>query len=222
MTIQDIYEKYHVPPHLQMHMLRVTVVVNLIGEKVLGLSPDEMSAVLTASLFHDMWNILKFDMSVYPAVREPEGVAYRQGVQEQWRQYGATEHEATMTVASEVWLCSEALAVLDPLVTLPATHNAKTAWRLVKLCEYADGRVWPFGLVSLEERFEDLLHRDMKNFTLSETHVREKHKECLQALQSIEQELFVWAAFGPEDIDGDVVERLVEGFRGYEVVVGGE
>lgn len=217
MTIQEIYDTYHVPPHLQLHMLRVAGVVQVICEKILDLSPCERDAVLIACLFHDMWNILKFDMTLYPDVREPEGIPYRQGVQEQWKQYGETEHEATMTVAREVWISPSMLEILEPFVLNSAVENTKNAWFLVRFCEYVDGRVWPFGLLSLQERFDDLLERDMRNFTLSEEEVRKKHKECLHALQSIEDEIFAWSEFRPEDVDGEVVESLVEEFRTHRV-----
>ena len=53
MNIIDIYNKYHLPENLQMHMLRVAACSNLIIDNWNGQTIDKES-IIRVSLLHDM------------------------------------------------------------------------------------------------------------------------------------------------------------------------
>ena len=58
MNIIDIYNKYHLPENLQMHMLRVAACSNLIVDNWNGQKLDKES-IIRVSLLHDMGNMVK-------------------------------------------------------------------------------------------------------------------------------------------------------------------
>ena len=62
MNILDIYNKYHLPENLQMHMLRVAACSNLIIDNWAGDELDK-SAIIRVCLLHDMGNIVKIKES---------------------------------------------------------------------------------------------------------------------------------------------------------------
>ena len=52
MNIIDIYNKYHLPENLQMHMLRVAACSNLIIDNWKGIEIDK-DAIIRVCLLHD-------------------------------------------------------------------------------------------------------------------------------------------------------------------------
>ena len=58
MNIIDIYNKYHLPENLQMHMLRVAACSNLIIDNWKGIEIDK-DAIIRVCLLHDMGNMVK-------------------------------------------------------------------------------------------------------------------------------------------------------------------
>ena len=59
MNILEIYNKYHLPENLQMHMLRVAACSNLIIDNWNGLDIDKQ-AIIRVCLLHDMGNMVKY------------------------------------------------------------------------------------------------------------------------------------------------------------------
>ena len=58
MNIIEIYNKYHLPENLQMHMLRVATCSKMIIDNWNGPKIDKKS-IIRVSLLHDMGNILE-------------------------------------------------------------------------------------------------------------------------------------------------------------------
>ena len=58
MNILQIYNKYHLPENLQMHMLRVAACSNLIMDNWNGSDIDKQ-AIIRVCLLHDMGNMVK-------------------------------------------------------------------------------------------------------------------------------------------------------------------
>ena len=81
-TVQQIYNEYRLMPTLQLHQLRVAGVAKIIADSFNG-EIDKESIVL-ACLFHDMGNIIKFDLKNFPEYNQPEGIEYWQKVQSEF------------------------------------------------------------------------------------------------------------------------------------------
>ena len=62
MNILKIYNQYHLPENLQMHMLRVAACTNLILDNWMGKTIDR-KAITRVSLLHDMGNMVKIRKS---------------------------------------------------------------------------------------------------------------------------------------------------------------
>src|SRR3989338_7998938 len=102
-TPREIYAAYTIMPSLQMHQLRVAAVGKLICEHFN--KPVNKKDVVLACLFHDMGNILKFELAMFPEFTEPEGVDYWESVKDKYRKkYGDDEHSATQEIMREIGL----------------------------------------------------------------------------------------------------------------------
>ena len=97
MTVQEAYDRYRITPALQLHQLRAAGVARILCEHHPGVK-DTKSPVI-ACLFHDMGNIIKFDLDALPAFLEPQGLSYWQGVKDEYiAKYGTDEHIATYAI----------------------------------------------------------------------------------------------------------------------------
>ncbi len=153
-NIQQIYDQYQIMANLQQHMLRVTAVAKIICDH-LSL-PVDTDSVVRACLLHDMGNILKFDLSVFPEFLEPLGAAYWQGIKTDFSlKFGKLVHPATIKIATELGASQR----VKELITAINFNQEKANWTSSdfgrKICAYADMRVAPTGVTSLDERLAD-------------------------------------------------------------------
>lgn len=150
--ITEIYQHYHTPESLQWHQLRVAAVAT----QIVGME----SPCVTASLLHDLGNLVKFDLSENARVIDPSlhTPFWREKQKEIKARYGTNSHQATTAMLKE-------MRVPEPIIELVRGIDASTIASLTEssleqqICEYADLRVTPRGVVSLEERLEDLRER---------------------------------------------------------------
>src|SRR6185436_9316657 len=102
-TPREIYAQYKIMPNLQLHQLRVAAVGKLICDNFE--EPINNSDVVLACLFHDMGNIVKFKLEVFPDALQPEGLEYWQKQKEDVIQkYGPEQHEVSEKIAKEIGL----------------------------------------------------------------------------------------------------------------------
>src|SRR3989344_4621725 len=153
-TAQEIYEQYKIMPSLQLHHLRVASVGKLLSGSVK--KPVDAHAVILACLFHDMSNIIKSNLKYFPDFCEPEGVAYWEQVKQEYvEKYGSDHHAATVGIVKEVGLPRRAVELIEgvgysKLETILAGEDLEQ-----KICEYADTRVGPHGVLPLKERLAE-------------------------------------------------------------------
>ena len=117
-TPRELYAQYRIMPKLQLHQLRVTAVAQTIC-KVFAERVDERT-VVTACLFHDMGNIIKFDLTKFPDFLEPEGLEHWSQVKKEFEEkYGFDQHAATLMIARELGLSVPVLECIDSRRTRP-------------------------------------------------------------------------------------------------------
>lgn len=158
-NIQEIYSYFQIPPGLQRHMYIVTTVGKYICDSWQG-PPINKQAIITALLLHDLGNLIKFDLSenaiiLDPVLHEP---AWR-GIQRKLiKKYGTSAHKATLKMAKEIITDSLVLELIDGM---DATNLEKIFQKSLEhqICEYADMRVIPDGISSLEKRLTDIHDR---------------------------------------------------------------
>ena len=106
MNIIDIYNKYHLPENLQMHMLRVAACSNLIIDNWNGPKIDKES-IIRVSLLHDMGNMVKIpeDFS-----KDEEFIKIRK---KYFEKYGTNDHEINLEIGKQEGLTEKEIVILD-------------------------------------------------------------------------------------------------------------
>ncbi len=201
--ITELYKSYQIMGNLELHMLRVTGVAKEICSHI-SESVDTEN-ILKACLLHDMGNILKFDLSVFPEFLEPQGLAYWQGVKSDFeKKYGKLVHPATVKIAHEIGASERVIELIDAISFNRAKQNWESHDFGHKICAYADMRVAPFSVVSMKERLED----GQKRYAASTfTYVMGSY------LKKIETQIFEKCDIRPEDITESVVAEHFDELR---------
>lgn len=216
-TARDIYREYKIMPSLQLHQLRVAAVAKLVCENFE--QPIDEHSVTLACLFHDMGNILKFDLTVFSDFVQPEGIEYWQGIKEEFAsKYGNDQHAASLRIAREIGLSDTVAACID-IVAFSKIEEllASGSWEQ-KVCEYADARVAPTGVLPLEERLEEGRKRYMgRSVKTGVVAPRERFDALLAAGRKLEKQIFEHSRIQPEDITDAAVAPVVEELRNYSI-----
>lgn len=211
MTIQDIYKTYRITPALQLHQYRVASIGKYLSSHIAE-GKSEQREIVMACLLHDMGNIIKFNMNLFPEFFQPEGVEYWQGVKDDFiKKYGTDEHIATVEIAKEVLKDIKGkdriLDLIDAIGFSNAKRNAESRDYGWKIAAYADMRVEPQGVTTLESRLSD----GNKRFKLNKPGIS-RHDffvEMSGYLHTIQQQLFEGLDFTPESITEETVQPIM-------------
>ena len=211
MLITEIYKKYRVTPQLQEHHLRVAAVAKQICDN-LSVNIDK-ETIIKACLIHDLGNILKFDLTRFPEFLEPEGLEYWEKVKaDVVSKYGTgDEHEVTMKMAKEIGVSVDVIDCVDHFGFSQAIDNQRRPLKN-QICAYADMRVGPHAVVSLEQRLEDGRKR-YQNHKYSKAMNSE---ELALALKNIEEQIFSKATIKPTDITNETIAPIIKELQAYE------
>jgi hypothetical protein len=219
MSVQEIYERYRIMPGLQLHQLRVAGVARMIGE-ARGDVTDARDIII-ACLFHDMGNIIKSDLERFPEFLEPKGFAYWEQVKKDYlEKYGNDEHHATVEIARDIPLPAPIIVLVEGVGFSSLEYIRDQAPLAQKICEYADLRVGPHGVLSMEARIEDARIRYQHKFDSTIDEVRARFAQLLDAARGVEEQLFAGLSIGPSEITEEGVSAFFEEFRKYEIKEG--
>ncbi len=214
MKITQIYQRYQLMPGLQLHQLRVAAVAETIAGKFDQLAIDK-EAVVAACLLHDLANIIKFDLSCFPEMLKPEGLAYWQQVQQEMiRDYGHNEERATNLIIEELGVPERVRQLVQAIGFASAEENLLSSDLAKKVCAYSDMRVAPWGIVSLEDRIEDLAER----YPVDQKNSAKTFQIFSQALRQIEQQLFNYLDLRPEDITTELESGKIDDLREFVIL----
>ena len=208
MNILRIYNKYHLPENLQMHMLRVAACSNLIIDNWNG--PDiDKQAIIRVNLLHDMGNMVKIpeDFS-----KDEEFIKIRK---EYFDKYGTNDHEINLEIGKQEGLTEKELTILDGKRSRKNEETLKSNSYERKICAYCDQRVAPNGVVSIKERLEDAKVR-YKNKPLSVWSNEEKANHLIECSLGIEKQIMKHCKLNPEDINDESIRKYIEMLKKYE------
>jgi hypothetical protein len=230
MTILEVYEKYNIMPQLQEHQLRVAAVGKIICDNLTEsidadkLVPDSDPGsarysldIVTACLLHDIGNIIKFDLSKTKAMLNADlDLEYWQKVKDKFvEKYGSDEHVASVAIARELGVSERVLELVDCVGFHQAEDNLKSGDLGKQICAYADMRVMPKGITSLQERFADLriryAHRQNEWGGQDKRDIFEKN------LVEIEKQIFEKCSILPGDITDERVKKYVLELKGFSL-----
>ncbi len=211
--ITDIYRRYNILENIQQHQFRVAGVAMLICEMLQKEKGDALSLnrkeIVTACLLHDMGNILKIPLenTLFPETLEPKGLRYWQEIKREFSEkYGSTDHEATMTIVRELSVPKRVIELVDSIGFVQAPENARSDNLDQKICMYADMRVDPWGVVSLEERLADARRRYHGERSLVP---QSQVVDFEEALRVIEKQIFSGSSVYPEFISVQSTENTL-------------
>jgi len=212
--ITEIYTEYKIPPNLQRHMLWVAAIATIICDNFEEPLPKE--DIVTACLLHDMGNIVKYELGYFPEFMEPQGLAYWQNVQNEFREkYSADEHKITFLIAKE-------LGLSDRIVELASGNGFQLLCMCrdsedipMKMMHYCDNRVGPYGILSYDERMEEAKNRykNRKDNNLTE----EERQKFVACGRDIEKQIFAKCKIKPEDINDETVKPIIEKLKDFVI-----
>lgn len=159
--IRQIYREYKIPPNLQLHMIRAASVGAFFADHWKEKNQLNNIAIIQALLLHDMGNIIKFDFKYSHLLGEEEkNVEYWKKVQQEFKdKYGDDEHQATSQIAKEVGIGDEAFELLNAIGSSKLHKALETDnWNKKIVC-YCDFRVDPHGVVTVNQRFDEIISR---------------------------------------------------------------
>ncbi len=214
-NILEIYKEYKILPMLAMHQLRVASVVSLFLDNLKIDSEIDKESLLTAALLHDMGNIAKMQLNVFPEECEPEGVEYWEGIKEEFcKKYGSTDHEATTNILKELNVKEEVINLIDSIGHTRFCDQLKDDNLAAKIINYADTRVGPFGVLSYEDRMQEVSvrYRTYKTFI-----GEEKHQKAVACGREVEKYLFANSKIRPEDINDTSIAPIIEELKGFMI-----
>ena len=209
MNILEIYNKYHLPENLQMHMLRVTVCTNLILDNWAG-KPIDRKAITRVSLLHDMGNMVKIPEE---EIRDKDLIEIRR---KYFEEYGTNDHAINMVIGKEEGLTNKELEILDGKRSRKNEQTAKSDNYEIKICAYCDQRVAPDGVVSLRERLEDAKRR-YKDKPLSVWSNEEKANQLIKCALEIEEQIMKYCNLEPGDINNQSIQIYIDRLKEYEI-----
>ena len=209
MNILQIYNKYHLPENLQIHMLRVAACSNLIIDNWNGPEIDKQE-IIRICLLHDMGNMVKIpeDFS-----KDEEFIKIRK---KYFDKYGTKDHEINLDIGKQEGLSEKELTILDGKRSRKNEETLKSNSYERKICAYCDQRVAPNGVVSIKERLEDAKVR-YKNKPSSVWSNEEKANYLIECSLGIEKQIMEHCRLKPEDINDVSIKEYIEKLKEYNI-----
>lgn len=219
MNISDVYKKYQIMPQLAEHQLKVAGVAKLVCDN--SAQKQEADDIIAACLLHDMGNVIKFDLSVtdrlLPGRFSSEELAFWQRVKDEFMaKYGKDEHHATVKIIQEIGISERVVGLVDCIGFQNGKSNAESGDWGKETCAYSDMRVGPAGVISLEQRFQDLRVRyDHKHRLMGGNEGLRLEFEA--GLRQIEKQLFEKCRIRPEEITEERVLAEADKMKNFEL-----
>ena len=190
MKIAEIYKQYKIPPQLQIHQLRVTAVAKIIVNNWTEDTQIDEEAIIVSCLLHDMGNIIKFNLDLYPETLEPEGYDYWKRVQEEFiGKYGNDEHEATFMIAKDLGVGVKIMEILKGWGFSNGKETAGSDSFEAKIAKYADQRVDIDGITSMKERHNGARERYLKRRNFQHLSDKDRFDELAGYWEKIEKQI---------------------------------
>lgn len=216
MTIWEAYETYRIMPNLRLHQLRVAAVAHALA---IARGAD-VEMVTRAGLLHDMGNIMKTDFTQFPPdFYGDEDVSYWEAVKRECgEKYGPDEHTATAAIAREMGVGEDIVTLMDSMGFSKIESIFQNGTVELQILEYADQRVAPYGIVSMNERLREG-HERYKSRVRTDYGENDGEFEKNHAiLKGMEQRLFEGLSITPESLTEESLKDTMESLRSFEVV----
>jgi len=213
MLIQDIYNQYKIPPHLQLHMLRVAWVCQMICDNWKW-GEIHKDWLIQASLLHDMGNIIKFTYwnevsdKLFEWLDEKDLKITQQNMIEK---YWTDDHIANVLICREIWVPEEIIDLVDSVAfsNLQYFESKNDVDKI--LITYCDLRVWPFWVISMRERLKEAAQRYKRSDRIKEA------EAALHLTQKHENDIFNHCWLSSTDITDAAINPLIQDLRKIDI-----
>ena len=212
-NILDIYKTYKIMPNLAMHMLRVASVASMICDNWEGKDKLKKDEIIQSALFHDMGNIIKIRLDHLPELLKDEGIEYWQEIKKEFiLRYGNDEHKATLNILKELNINVGITNLINGVGHLYFCDQLNNDDMNIKILNYADTRVGPFGILSYEDRMTEvsLRYKQYGNFIGDEV-----HEKAVSCGRDIERQIFANCKIKPEDINDESAKGVIEELKNF-------
>lgn len=186
MTFEQFCQEYKILPNLKDHLLDVASLTALICRNYKEELPVSYDDAIKAAILHDIGNMAKSDpdtLGSYLDVNEHDLELWKDRLKAFKDKYGYNDHEVTQRLLRELKVPSNISQAIQNKSFGNIIANASSDDLLVKLISYADLRINPNGIVSVQERLEYIKNRYPK---YSE---REDFDQMCQAALDLELEV---------------------------------
>ena len=216
-TPRQLYAEYRVMPSLQLHQLRVAAVGKLVSENFKD--PIRTRDVVLTCLFHDMGNIIKSELSYFPEFLKPQGLVYWQGVKDEYvKKYGADHHAANSAIARGMHLPESVCTLIDSLGFSKLEEVLKDPSLERKVCEYADLRVGPYGVLPLIERLLEGRRRYLETNKIRPHYESEdSFRRLSESARKLEEQVLSNTSLARNDISDAAIQNSIEELQNYSV-----
>ena len=213
-SIHNVYERFKVIRNLQEHLMRAAGIAELICDNWKG-PAIEKSDVVAALLLHDVGNTVKMDFRTEEQIKmmgdEAKRVEYWIGVQNDIiKKYGTDDHIVTEKMIDELGIDKR----VKDIITGHIFANNKTIvnsndWE-IKIAAYADQRVGPYSVMTLEERFKELKERYAKRNKLGKY---SNLDELIEYSFEIEKQLLTNMTTSADKINDKTVKKYIKKYQ---------
>lgn len=187
MTIKEVYNKFGTPPNLQEHMMRVAgITIFLRDHWNNGDCKIDWNLALAVALLHDLGNVVKFEFDKFPQFLgdEQKNIDHWRDVQKKVIEiYGTDDHDVTKKMLEEIRMNPKSIKIiLNKSFGNSIEAKNSNDWPL-KILYYADLRVLPNGVGTMDDRIADVRNR-MPKYTS-----RPDFEDLVSAAKEIEQQI---------------------------------
>jgi hypothetical protein len=212
--ISEVYEKYKIMPNLQEHMLRVTGAASIITSNLLIKTNN--SELISACLLHDMGNMSKFKLGVFPENLKPQGYDYWYKIQQEFiDKYGKDDHEATINICNELKIKKGVVSIIEKFGFKNTEKTRGSTDLLVKIGVYSDMRTSPNGVTTIGEKLNESKVRYLR--TQQGTYTAEQFDKFIPIWFEIEKQIFDNCKINPEDITEEKVKPLFNELLNFDI-----
>lgn len=208
MNIIKIYEKYHIPKQLQLHMLRVSACAMLIINNWENKDINKES-IIRVCLLHDMGNMVKIKDN---PDNDQEFIYIREKYIEK---YGLDDHRISIAIGKELGLNEYELKIMEGKESKRNEEIMNSNSFEIKICAYCDERVSPYGVNSIKERLEDAKNRYKGSASIWGD--EEKANHLIECALEIEKQIMKYCTIKQEDINDKNIEKYIENLRKYDI-----
>lgn len=214
-SIEKIYDRFHLPHVLRLHMYRAACVAEIVCDNWKGGAPIEKDDIIAACLLHDIGNAAKFDFGTKRNVRllenEGKSIAYWKRLQRDTiRRYGRSDNAATHSMMTELKVNRRIVFLVDHMADVLYARKNTDANYPLQICEYADDRVSPYGVMSIRQRVRDFIGRYARSDSTANRERAAMVASKLGRELEVEKALFRHVRISPRQINDRTIKPYLE------------